>query len=127
MAVKPPEALISDRLRAIREATQLLQKDFVARLNAAVAELYGDGAVMFDAPRVSKLENGRQEATLADIAVYAAVDPLRRGKLWIGWGDSVDSAMVPVPRQGPSVIKQPPEEIFDRPAPRKRKPGEKRA
>jgi transcriptional regulator with XRE-family HTH domain len=127
MAVASPKASIGDRLKAVREATALLQKDFVARLNDVVAELYGDRAVKFDAPRVSKLENGRQEPTFADIAVYAMVDPLRRGKLWLAWEEEVDSAMAAPRRHGPSVIKQPPDEIFNQPVPRRRKPGERQA
>lgn len=95
-----PLSEIGDRFKSVREATGLLQRDFVALLNDAAKALYGARAPRFDAPRVSKLENGRQEASIMDVAIYATVDPLRRGKLWVGWSETADSALgvAPDPR-----------------------------
>lgn len=123
---EPDESAIGGRMLLVREATDLLQKEFVARLNEASLTLYGRRGPRYDPPRVSKLENGRQEPTLADVAIYAAVDPRRRGKLWLAWNESADSALAAPRRQGPSVIQEPPTDTFDQPIPR-RKPGQRRA
>lgn len=118
---------VGARLRDVRESTKLRLEDFVPALNARARELLGDAAPTFNGGRVSKLELGVQRASLDDIAVYAAIDPQRRGKLWLAWDEAVDSAITRPRRQGPSVIQEPPEETFNQPIPRKRKPGEKHA
>lgn len=75
---------VGARLRAVREATGLTQVQFLARLNRAAEQL---GVRPYAQSVLSRLENGLQQATFDDVAVYAAVDPLGRGKLWLGWGE----------------------------------------
>lgn len=126
MVRAPVPGSVGERLRDVREATRLKIEDFVPALNRVSRDLFGDAGPAFNGGRVSKLELGVQRASLDDIAVYAAIDPKRRGKLRLAWNETVDRSMAQ-PRQGPSVIQQPPEEIFDQPIPRRKKPGEKRA
>lgn len=111
----------------IRKDTGLTQELFVTRLNDAARQLYGDEGKRYRQDTLSKIERAHGQApTFEDVAVWAAVDPKRRGKLWLAWNETIDNTMAQ-PRQGPSVIKEPPEEIFDQPIPRRRKPGERRA
>lgn len=98
------------RLKAVREAAGVTQLQFLARLNAAAESL---GKRTYAQSQLSRLENGLQEPTFDDVAVFALVDPERRGKLWLAWGETTDSAQLP--KAGPSVIKEPPAEIFDQP------------
>jgi hypothetical protein len=43
---------------------------------------------------LSEIENDKatKTVTLDQIAAVASVDPLRRGKLWLAWGEAEDSA-----------------------------------
>jgi transcriptional regulator with XRE-family HTH domain len=84
-----------ERCKDVRSATGLKQADFAARLDQAAKRLHGEKAIRYDQPLVSILENGGRSMTLEDVAVYAAVDPLRRGKLWMGWGEHIESAARP--------------------------------
>lgn len=86
-APKPSSDPLAQRLIAVREATGLVQVDFVKELNRANRKLFGGGARMYTQSTLSKLEIGWQEPSLDDVAVYAAIDPLKRGKLWVGWGE----------------------------------------
>jgi transcriptional regulator with XRE-family HTH domain len=89
---------VGERFRAVRDASGLLQRDFVARLNEASIARFGTAGPRYDPSRVSRLENDRQVATLEDVAIYADVDPLHRGKLWVGWCEAVDATLrVPAP------------------------------
>lgn len=83
------------RIRAVREATGLTQQAFLYQLNAASARVLGDGVREYSQSTLSKLESGAQEAAFEDITVFAAVDPKRRGKLWLAWGEEVDSFKAP--------------------------------
>lgn len=79
-----PEISSSDdvpaRLRAIREATGMTQKQFRAALaRAGLTRTQG---------QISSLENGGKKASLDELAAYAVVDPLKRGRLWVAWGDA---------------------------------------
>lgn len=52
--------------------------------------------VSYDPSAISRLENGDRAASLEDIDAIAAVDPLRRGKLWLAWGEEQDSTTGPL-------------------------------
>jgi hypothetical protein len=114
------------RLIEVRAATALTQTSFADRLNEASRALYGEHGPRYRQGNVTKLETGAQYASLADVAVYAMVDPKRRGKLWLGWDESDDASMRRT--HGPSVIKPTPDEMFDRaPLPRRKPAAKKQA
>lgn len=119
---------IRGRMLQIRKDAGLTQEAFVERLNAAARQLYGDDGRRYRQDTLSKIEKPNGQApTFDDVAIWAAVDPKRRGKLWLGWDEAVDSALVAAPRrQGPSVIQEPPADTFDQPIPAT-KPGRRQA
>lgn len=84
------ESGISDRLKAVREATGLTQLRFLPKLNQAAAAL---GVREYSQSTLSKLESGAQSASFDDVAVFAAVDPLQRGKLWLAWNEETAALM----------------------------------
>lgn len=86
---------LRQRLVEIRERSALTQIEFVARLNERARELYGDLAPRYNQSAISKLENGPNKVLLTDVAVYAGIDPQKRGKLWLAWGSAVDETMEP--------------------------------
>lgn len=49
------------------------------------------GARRYYGPEVSLWEQDKKDLTRDDIAVVASVDPLQRGKLWVGWGEDEKS------------------------------------
>jgi hypothetical protein len=100
----------ADRLREIREAhvdgdgEPMYQAEFARLLQNQGERMYGDLLEhKFSPSLVNRLENAGQPPTLQDIAIYAAVDPHRRGKLWAGWGEREDSSMLQ--ERGASVIR----------------------
>lgn len=99
---------VGARLRAVREATGKKQQDFVPLLDAAAADLYGSGELTYSQSALSRLETGGQTATLEDIAVFARVDPKRRGKLWVAWGETEDAELRPVPKVSTKRFKDAP-------------------
>jgi transcriptional regulator with XRE-family HTH domain len=107
---------VDQRLKAVREATGLTQVQFIPRLNQAAEKL---GVRPYAQSVLSRLENGGQQATFDDIAVYATVDPLHRGKLWLAWGEADDATL-----EKPHVRDIPLEAMervtSKKPAPRKR-------
>lgn len=90
------EEEVRARMKRVRTEAGWTQEAFVARLNAAAQQLYGDTAKHYRQDTLSKLEkpNG-QTPTFDDVAVWAAVDPLRRGKLWLAWDEARDAATRP--------------------------------
>jgi transcriptional regulator with XRE-family HTH domain len=86
------DAEIRQRLRQIREATGLTQLRFLPHLNAAAVHL---GVREYSQSTLSKLESGPQAPSFDDIAVFAAVDPEGRGKLWLAWGETADATLRP--------------------------------
>lgn len=89
---KRSEQPMAQRLRMIREAAGLTQLQFLPKLNAASRAVLGEGEREYSQSTLSKLESGAQEPIFDDVAVFAWVDPLKRGKLWLAWGESRDSA-----------------------------------
>lgn len=83
----------SQRVYAIRLAlgdgwkSPLPMAEFAALLGGA------GGGTRYDSSVISRIENGERKLTLADVERIAAVDPERRGKLWLGWGELADSTM----------------------------------
>lgn len=60
-------------------------KDFVA----LVKERTG---VSYDPSAISRTENGERDLALDDVPPIAAVDPLKRGRTWLAWGDANEDA-----------------------------------
>lgn len=79
-----------DRVREVREATGRRQIDFAVLL-VAEAQRQGMSWLNYDNSIVSKLENATRQMSLDDVTVIAAIDPERRGKLWLSWGEERDS------------------------------------
>ena len=82
--MKATDEPVRARLLAVREALRMTQAQFLGPLNKEAA---ARGVRAYSQSTLSKLEGGGQAVTLDDIAVFAAVDPLKRGKLWLGWGE----------------------------------------
>jgi hypothetical protein len=92
----PEKSSVQDRLKSIREATAgaPTQGAFAAVLQHKAERLFGEEVEhRYAQTLVNRLENGGQPPTLQDIAVYAALDPRNRGKLWLAWGEAVDSSI----------------------------------
>lgn len=113
---------IAERIRSVREAHGLTQLQFLAVLNRQAAAL---GAREYTQSTLSKLETGTQEASFTDVAVFAATDRLRRGKLWIAWGETEDVSMARPTSAG--VLSQlrvaenrPASELVETPKPRRK-------
>lgn len=89
----------SRRVYAIRLAlgdgwrTALPMADFAELLN-------GVSGGRYDSSIISRMESGERKLSLADITALAAVDPERRGKLWVGWGEEADEARAQPPATG---------------------------
>lgn len=116
---------LRERLRAVREATGLKQQDFAAAAERAARSLLGDDAPRYTQTRVSDLERGGRYVALEDIAVYASLDPDRRGKLWLAWNELQDASMAG-PRLGPSIIQTPDPKITKRPKLPEKAPAKKK-
>lgn len=87
------------RLRAIREATGLTQEQFRAVLVRAGLDL--------SQSQLSRLENGLETPSLDELAAYAAVDPLKRGRLWVAWGDDAKEGRAATPSGGRATPRGP--------------------
>lgn len=74
------------RAKAIREARGLKQEDFLPELREASVAVLGAGVRRYSQSLLSRLESGKQEPSLEDVAVLAACDPEGRGELWLGFG-----------------------------------------
>lgn len=76
---------IGDRIYLIREALQTrrdpLPLDKFAALIAATT------GVVWDKSTLSRMETGDRKVLPEDVAVIAQVDPLKRGRSWLAWGD----------------------------------------
>jgi hypothetical protein len=66
-------------------------REFVQRVESATG-------VVVHASALSEIENDNpsKTVTLEIVAAVASVDPLRRGKLWLAWGESRDATMATV-------------------------------
>lgn len=78
-----PDPAFARRARAIRKAYGESLALFAARLTAA-------GYAVTKA-EVSRIENARMVKQFAAVDAYAQLDPQRRGRLWVGWGLTVDN------------------------------------
>lgn len=120
------------RFRAVREAhtrrgnEPLPQTEFAGLLRAAAARRYGSAVErVYSQSVVNRLELGDQKPTPQDIDLYASVDPLQRGKLWLAWGEKEDATMG-APRHGPSVIQENEEAVFEEPTLPEKRSAKKR-
>ncbi len=97
-ATDPPSPLETPgtRLYLIRLACGDGQRKPLSQ--AAFANLVLDKTgVWYDPSTISLLERMEQGWTLEDLDTFAAVDPKRRGPVWLAWGDDVE---VPRPPTG---------------------------
>lgn len=118
---------VRERMLAIREERKDRQGDFAARLNQAAESL--GVPTRYTQDMVSKMENGGRTIFIEDVAVLALVDPRRRGKLWLGWGEERDSSLATARR----VAEPTPPPVAtgfqtkEQRAAKKRRPGDKSA
>ncbi len=68
-------------------ALPLSMTDFARLLNGRTGRHYDRGTI-------ARLEIGRQAARLVDIECIAAVDPLKRGRSWLAFGESAERWVV---------------------------------
>lgn len=94
---------------------EMPQRQFAELLNERAATLFPDPAdrPRYDSSVIARIEKGERRATVPDITLVADVDPQRRGKLWLGWGEDADEMMRPT-HLGPSVIRTPDPKITKR-------------
>lgn len=74
------EAITGARFRSIREALGMTQVQFRDYLQEQAGVEIGQA-------ELSRLETGMQRPTVEDIAVWSCLDPHKRGRLWLAWGD----------------------------------------
>jgi transcriptional regulator with XRE-family HTH domain len=86
MALSDEDAQRGQRVKAIREARAVTGKEFAAALEAITGDRY-------DTSEVSRLETGNRVATWRDILAIAALDPEKRGRDWLAWGDDPDAGL----------------------------------
>lgn len=81
------------------------------------------GKKAYYGPDFSVLERDMKKTPLSieDIEVIASVDPERRGKYWLAWGELPDETMAQ--SQGPTIIKEPSDAVFENRAPTARGKG----
>jgi hypothetical protein len=70
------------------------------------ADLLSQQGDAFYASRISDIENSISKPTIDEIDVIARVDPLKRGREWLGWGDSGGNVIADPP---PKPITNPPQ------------------
>lgn len=78
---------------------EMPQRAFAELLNAAAEELIADEEERptYDSSVIARLEAGKRRASVYDITVVAAVDPLRRGVVWLAWDDLADDLTPALP------------------------------
>jgi hypothetical protein len=108
---------VGDRIREIRSQHDEKQPAFAARLTAAARKL--GVKANYDNTMVSKMETGRRDVTLDDVAVLASIDKLQRGKLWLGWGENgaVATTAATESASRPAAKRPPPLESYFVPPP----------
>lgn len=70
---------VGKRVQAVRQARRESMLEFVFSIADATGR-------RFDPSKISKIETGKQEASLLDIAILAAMDPAARGREWLAYG-----------------------------------------
>jgi hypothetical protein len=94
------ESLVADEPQTVRERvyeirkalgpdrrTPLSQGEFAKRANA-VAARHGLKST-YDASFISKIESGIRAVSIEEVPVFAALDPLKRGEMWLAWGINI--------------------------------------
>lgn len=77
--------LVGDRILLIRQALGSVRDPLaLEKLSKLVRDQTGH---FIDKSELSRMERGKQGVSLADIDALARVDPLKRGKTWLAWGD----------------------------------------
>ena len=96
---------LGDRVFEVRKALGDKRKPLSQEAFAAL--LTERGEKVYYGPDFSNVERNKKPLTLEDVAVIASVDPERRGKLWLGWGEAQDGTMAEsVPRLRPGDVRQ---------------------
>lgn len=71
---------VGARLKSVRVALGLSQLEFIALLWEKLGYELRQS-------ELSRIESGKQAATLEDFTAFAAVDPLQRGRAWLAFED----------------------------------------
>jgi hypothetical protein len=79
------QGTVGERIYLIREALGTRRDPMPLDKLAELIERT-TGAV-YDKSILSRMETGERKVSLDDVAVLASVDPLKRGKAWLAWGD----------------------------------------
>jgi hypothetical protein len=82
---------VGERVYEVREALGTRRKPLSQ--DAFAALLTAQGGRTYYGSEFSLIERGAKALTLDDVAVIAAVDPQHRGKLWLAWGEAIDSTL----------------------------------
>lgn len=94
--MRDPAALdIGPRLREIRELLSLT----LLEMSTLLQERGADVSIS----SLHRLEKGTEMASLEELGVFAQLDPLTRGRLWLAWGDAPQQGAPkgdPPPRKG---------------------------
>jgi hypothetical protein len=98
---------IGGRIYLIREALQTRRDPLpLDKFAALIAETTG---VVWDKSTLSRMETGDRKVLPEDVAIIAQVDPLKRGRSWLAWGDDDEGQQgaplnhTPGPLIGPTV------------------------
>lgn len=80
---------------------EMSQRAFAALLTRTAKRLRLESR--YDSSTVARLESGERRLHLDDVEAIAAVDPLKRGKLWLGWGTLSEEASASSNEQAPRL------------------------
>lgn len=87
---------IGTRVYEVRRALGPSPRKAMAQ-DAFAALLTERGTRTYYGPEISNIEQGKKPLTLEDVATIASVDPLQRGKLWLGWGETQEATATDKP------------------------------
>lgn len=95
---------VGDRVRAIREGRGEKQPEFAAAMNGAAKRL--GISERYDNTKVSKMELGTRDVSLADVMVIADLDHEKRGRDWLAWGTPPKRPAMPDPQRDRRLSEQ---------------------
>ena len=76
---------VGERIYLIREA--LGSRRDPMPLDKFAELIQTETGAVYDKSVLSRMETGDRKVTLEDVAALSQVDPLKRGRDWLGWGD----------------------------------------
>ena len=96
MALSDADAQRGQRVKLVRDARGETQPEFAKALEQ-------ESGTRYDASEVSRLETGNRVATWEDVRAVAALDPLDRGRDWLGWDVGGESGAATTPKPAPDA------------------------